>query len=273
MEDTKSAYNVKTPIFEGPFDVLLDLIERRKLFINEISLAQVTDDYVSYVKGLNMADDETAENKNSTNLLSGITSFIIIAATLILIKSKSILPNMLLTEDEEKEIGTLENRLHLYKVARDAGEYIKKIFGKSVIFSPLERKNDDVRFSPDPQITALYMRELADDVFRNIPRKNEPLPQVEVRKVISLEEMIDNLGKRIEESLTMNFREFSGHKGVKTKEEKVFVIVSFLAMLELVRQGIADVIQSANFDEIEMKRLEKSMEEFMDDREANEAVE
>jgi chromatin segregation and condensation protein Rec8/ScpA/Scc1 (kleisin family) len=85
--------------------------------------------------------------------------------------------------------------------------------------------------------------------------------------------MIDNLGKRIEESLTMNFREFSGHKGVKTKEEKVFVIVSFLAMLELVRQGIVDVIQSANFDEIEMKRLEKSMEEFMDDREANEAVE
>lgn len=262
MDTESTLYKVKTPSFEGPLPLLLELIEKRKLFVNEISLAQVTDDYISYIKGLNTTPDaqDTQSEKVKADLLSDITSFIIIAATLILIKSKSLLPNMLLTEDEEKEIGTLEDRLRLYKVARDAGEYVKKTFGKEIIFAPLERKYEEVKFTPDEKITTLYMRELADDILRNIPKK-EFLPEVEVRKVISIEEMIENLGKRIEEGLAMNFREFSGHKGVKTKEEKVFVIVSFLAMLELVRQGILDVIQSANFDEIEMKKIDETLEQ------------
>jgi segregation and condensation protein A len=252
MDADRTLYKVKTPIFEGPLSLLLDLIERRKLFVNEIALAQVTDDYVSYIKTLqNEQEGQTTETK----LLSDITSFIIIAATIILIKSKSLLPNMLLTEEEENEIGTLEDRLKLYKVAKDAGEYVKKVFGKATMYAPLERKNDEVVFTPDERITASFMRELAGDVLRAIPKK-EVLPEIEVKKVISIEEMIGNLGKRIEEGFATSFREFSGHKGTHTKEEKVFVIVSFLAMLELVRQGILDVLQNGHFDEIEMKKRE-----------------
>ena len=80
------------------------------------------------------------------------------------------------------------------------------------------------------------------------------LPEVEVRKVISIEEMIDKLTDRIKDSLKMNFREFSG--GAKTKEEKVFVIVSFLAMLELVRQGMLKVAQENNFEDIIIEKEE-----------------
>src|SRR3989344_8575319 len=94
-------YEVKTSVFEGPMDLLLDLIEKKKLFINEISLAQVTDDYLTYIKSL-----------PKTNLRS-ITSFVFIAATLVLIKSKSLLSSFKLTEEEESQVEDLERRLKM----------------------------------------------------------------------------------------------------------------------------------------------------------------
>ena len=82
----------------------------------------------------------------------------------------------------------------------------------------------------------------------NLPKK-EFLPKVVIDKVISLEEMITNLTKRVTESLRMSFKEFSGaHKG-----EKVNVIVSFLAMLELVKQGVINVTQEKHFEDINME--------------------
>ena len=71
------AYTIKTTGFEGPFGVLLSLIEERKLFINEISLAQVTEDFLNYVNNLGKSHPDE------------ISSFIVVTATLILIKSKS----------------------------------------------------------------------------------------------------------------------------------------------------------------------------------------
>jgi segregation and condensation protein A len=241
-------YTVKAGTFEGPLELLLDLIEKRKLFINEISLASVTDEYIEYVKNL---------KQDGEKMFADMTSFIIIAATLILIKSRSLLPEMPITEDEKGQIGSLEERLMLFKTTKEAGEMIVKLFGKKIIYAPLERKNQEVVFSADKQLTLETLHKCAQDVLSNIPKK-EFLPEVEVKKVISIEEMIENLSQRIAQGMTTSFRQFSGsHNGVKTKEEKVFVIVSFLAMLELVRQGIMDVIQRAHFDEIEMKKLEK----------------
>ncbi len=74
------------------------------------------------------------------------------------------------------------------------------------------------------------------------------LPEVEVKTVISIEEMVDKLTDRIQNALKFSFKDFSGE--AKTKEEKVVVIVGFLAMLELIRTGIADAIQQNNFEEI-----------------------
>ncbi|HEU5114521.1 MAG TPA: segregation/condensation protein A, partial [Candidatus Paceibacterota bacterium] len=76
-------------------------------------------------------------------------------------------------------------------------------------------------------------------------------PKVVVDKVISLEQMISNLTKRVAESLRMSFREFTGQSGTGVK--KVDVIVSFLAMLELVKQGIINVTQERHFEDIQME--------------------
>ena len=88
------------------------------------------------------------------------------------------------------------------------------------------------------------------DVIKNFPKK-EILPKAIVRKVISLEEMITNLTQRITSNLKMSFREFAN----VSKAEKVNVIVSFLAMLELVKQGVINVAQEQKFDDIKMETV------------------
>ena len=232
--DFGNTYIIKQASFEGPFSLLLSLIEERKLFINDISLASITDDYIKYVNTHNIDP-------------RFISSFILVASTLILIKSKSLLPDLSLTEEEKQDIINLEDRLRLYELYTKLSLNIKNNFGKNIIYLPLERKNYEVIFLPDNQITKESMMSIAYDLLGKIPKKTI-LPEVEVKKVISLEEMIDNLKDRIQKSMSFSFKEFTGK--VITKEERVNTIVSFLAMLELVREGILNVIQDNHFEDI-----------------------
>jgi segregation and condensation protein A len=230
-------YKIKTASFEGPFGLLLNLIEKRKLFINDVSLAQVTEDYLNYMNklgGLHPAE---------------ISSFILVASTLLLIKSKSLLPNLNLTLEEEGDIRNLEERLRLYELFTKLSVKIKNNFGQKIIFAPLERKNDlrawgpaALVFLPDDQITKDSMMTFARNALGAMPKKVF-LPKVEVRQVVSIEEMIDKLTERIKKTLKMSFKDFSGNgKGI-TREEKITVIIGFLAVLELVKQGIVEAVQ------------------------------
>ena len=111
-------FAVKAQTFEGPLVVLLELIEKRKLHINEISLAQVTNDFLEYIGALEQKD------------LGKLTEFISVASTLILIKSKSLLPNLDMSEDEQSEVEDLELRLKLLQIFQNASKDIRQIFGK-----------------------------------------------------------------------------------------------------------------------------------------------
>ncbi|MFA6301389.1 MAG: ScpA family protein [Candidatus Paceibacterota bacterium] len=240
-------FQIKTTNFEGPFGLLLNLIEKRKLHISDVSLAQVTEDYLAYMNklgGLSPAE---------------VSSFILVASTLLLIKSKSLLPNLDLTLEEEGDIRNLEERLRLYEIFTKLSGNIKKDFGKKIIFAPLERKNDFLVFLPDEQITQESMMTFVRGALGAMPKKVF-LPEVEVRTVISIEEMIDKLTERIQNSMKMNFKEFAGKSG--TKEEKVVVIVGFLAMLELVRQGIMNATQNENFQDIIIEKTEVTVETY-----------
>lgn len=228
-------YQIKTTAFEGPFGLLLDLVERRKLFINDVSLAAVTEDYLNYMNkldGLNPAE---------------VSSFVLVASTLILIKSKSLLPNLSLTSEEEGDIKNLEERLRLYELFTKLSINVKSNFGKKIIFPALERKNENIVFLPDDQITKESMMGFAHNVLGRIPKKTF-LPEVEVKKVVSIEEMILKLTERIKSSLQMSFKDLNGK--ITTREEKVVVIVGFLAMLELIRQGIIHAVQESGFSDI-----------------------
>ena len=237
------SYKIKVSGFEGPFGLLLSLVEKRKLFINDVSLAQVTEDYLAYI------------NKLGGLPPAEISSFILVASTLLLIKSKSLLPNLDLTNEEEGDIRNLEERLRLYEIFTRLSVNIKNNFGKKIIFAPLERKlrawgHTTLVFLPDDQITKESMMTFAQNVLGAMPKKVF-LPKVEVKVVISIEEMIDKLTERIKNSLKMNFKDFHGQGGTTaTREEKIVVIVGFLAMLELVRQGMIDATQEADSADI-----------------------
>ena len=235
-------YQIKTSGFEGPFGLLLNLVEKRKLHISDVSLAQVTEDYLEYI------------NKLGGLPPSEISSFVLVASTLLLIKSKSLLPNLDLTSEEEGDIRDLEERLRLYEIFTRLGGKVKNTFGKKIIFASLERKSEVLIFLPDDQITRESMMTFARNALDGMPKKVF-LPKVEVKTVISIEEMIDKLTERIQNSLKMNFKDLHGGSGsVTTREEKVVVIVGFLAMLELVRQGIIDAMQENDGGDIIMEK-------------------
>jgi segregation and condensation protein A len=234
-DTTGNIYKVKTEQFEGPLDLLLSLIEKRKLFINDISLAKVANDYVAH-----LGQAESFPIADSAN-------FILIASTLLLIKSKSLLPQLTLNEEEKTNIDDLEKRLKIYQRMRDASVNIKNLFGQEIIFPARPRKSVPV-FSPDESMTIANLALAIKVVLTNLPKK-EKLPKLLVKKVISLEDTINTLTKRIQSSFKMSFRNFSNFG----KQEKVNVIVSFLAMLELVKQGIINVTQDKHFDDIQME--------------------
>ncbi len=228
-------YVVKTSSFEGPLDLLLDLIEKRKLSVNEISLAKVADDYIAYTRTL------------SEFPIAMSAHFILVASTLLLIKSKSLLPQLSLSEEERGSIEDLERRLKMYQRARELSRHIRTLFGKNIIFAQ-EQRIGTVVFSPDNQTNTPSILLAIKSILFTLP-KFSALPKAVVQKVLSLEEVIVSLTKRITISLKLSFRDFAR----VGKEEKVNIIISFLAMLELIKQGIISVKQDKRFDEIMME--------------------
>ncbi|MEX2013522.1 MAG: segregation/condensation protein A [Parcubacteria group bacterium] len=233
------SYTVKTGVFEGPLDLLLELVTQRKLFVNDVSLAQVTDDFIRYLE------------EHEEFPIGESAEFIVVASTLMLIKSRSLLPMIKLTDEEEESIHDLENRLALYARVKELAAGLKSIFGKQIIFEKLPLKNPAIVFSPDSKTDVKNLLLALERVMESLPKK-EVIPQVVVKKIISLEEMIAKLSERISQASKINFQEFHGTKGALTYEKKVSIIIGFLAMLELVKRGAIRVTQEGRGD-IEME--------------------
>lgn len=244
----------KTPVFEGPLDLLLNLIEKRKLLVNDIALSKVTDEYIEHINSL------------PEYSLKHRAQFILIASTLLLIKAKSLLPTLELTKDEEGDIKDLESRLKILELMRKQSVVVKQRFGTQKIFERGDLDEVIKIFAPSKDINSATLKESILHVLNALPKKTVEQKAI-VKKVISLEEMMDRLAGRIQDAMKMSFRDFSKSRtsggigngsrlNVPTREERVLVIVSFLAMLELVKQGSIDVKQDALFDEIEMEKYE-----------------
>lgn len=238
-------FTVKTSAFEGPLDLLLDLIEKRKLYISDISLAQVTDDFIEHVKQFeSMPMGESAH-------------FILVASTLLLIKSKSLLPDLDLSEEEKGDIRDLEKRLKIYQRIKEAGRHVQAMFGQEMIFFSSQNRKVVPVFAPDPVFTLEKAHHCLLDLINRLPKK-ETLPKTVVKKVISLEEMINTLTTRVTTHLRMSFREFTREH----RENRVNVIISFLAMLELVKQGMLHVSQETTFGDINMETKDVGLPKY-----------
>ncbi len=229
-------FSIATEVYSGPLDLLIDLIEKRKLLVNDISLASVTDDYMAYVA------------RFEKNPLREMAEFIVLASTLLLLKSKSLLPVLDLTDAEEESIESLEHRLRYYQVFRNAAKVVAGVFGRHRMYERPFAPSKTPLFVTDSYTTIGELQSAMRDVLRNLPRK-EVKPRVQVKNVISLETMIERLRTRIEKQLSFKFHDFTGGNA-----ERTTVIVGFLAVLEMVKQGQLLVRQATRFHDIEIER-------------------
>lgn len=224
-------FHIKQEVYEGPIEVLLDLVEKRKLFVNDVSLAAVTDEFISYIQEKGMHPESVA-------------SFLSVAATLLLIKARSLLPNIELTQEESESISDLERRLVLLGLVTEASKWLTQKYGKKIAFEGVSRMSGVV-FAPDPALTIDMLAPLVTGVLVRVPPPAPQKPEARVFKTISIAEVIDTLHERIQKALSaVTFNDIVVHTPDEDdKQKKVYVIVSFLGMLELVRRGFVNAEQ------------------------------
>ncbi len=229
------SFNFHTEHFSGPLDLLLELVEKRKLHISDVSLAEVSGNFLAYLKEVKeLPKDEVAE-------------FLVIASTLMLIKSVSLLPGLQLTEEETESIDELERRLKILTCVREGSTILEKLFGAEPLYLPVSAPPRAPIFSFPQDATLPYLTEAVKVLIASFP-KQEQLSKVIVKKVISLEEVIGSLLTRVKHALSLSFKDFVGDR-----REKVDVIVSFLGMLELIKQGTIAARQDSHFSDIHME--------------------
>jgi len=232
-------HKVKVKQFEGPLDLLLQLIEQQKLTITEVSLAEVTEQYIKIL-------DQSAENQINTEQLA---DFLVVAARLLLIKSRALLP-FLNWEDEEggEELTT---QLKIYKEYLEASKAIHEMILKKRFNFAREKflTGEEVNFAPPPKLTPSILGETFAQVLHALqPTIN--LPTQMVQRTISLQDKIQQIRERIFREAKINFSEI-----LKQAKNKTEVVVSFLALLELVKQKIIVVKQKNTFDDIQIEKL------------------
>jgi segregation and condensation protein A len=228
-------YQVKLEKFEGPLELLLELIEKEKLSITELNLARVADQYLDYIR----------DNQNIH--LEHLADFLSVAAKLILIKSRALLPILKFTDEEEEEIEDLAEQLAEYKRFKDISAKIKKLAVENhVCYSKPPYLGIRSVFYPPEGINAYDLKKYFQKVLCEVPIVSVLQEEI-VGEVITLEERISDLEVALRNKIETCFSEL-----VAEAKDKIDVIISFLAMLEMVKQRIIRVEQQELFQEIKL---------------------
>ena len=223
-------FAIETTVYKGPLEALLDIIEARKLSISDISLAQVADGYLSYVEKLpELPLGETAQ-------------FVLVASTLLLIKSRSLLPMLELSVDERESVEELQRRLTYLKRIHNAAKLLRKEWGRAPLLFPHRTPLREPVFAPAGATIQTFYGALSR-LIDLLPQPNR-LADTVVAPILALEEVIENLRIRLSTTLKTRWSEII--KGTSQYDS----IVHFLAILELVRAGSASVTQDRLFDDI-----------------------
>ena len=227
----------KTKHFEGPLDLLLSLIEQRQLDITTIALADVTEQFLQYLKQLTNIDPTT------------LADYLAIAAKLLVIKSKAILPTLEI-ESEEEEVGIdLEGKLLLYKQFQEVAKHFKYLDNKrKQSWGRILTFEEKINFFPDPNVAPQNLHQAILKILSGL-KELDNLPKAKIKEAISIQEKIDHLQNSL--SLQVETRLSDLIKHAKNKDE---IILTFLALLELIKQKIFSAEQETLFAEVVIRK-------------------
>ncbi len=233
-------YKVQTPVYEGPLDLLLNLIERAELDITTVSLASVTDQYLAHINSL--------EHLNADE----ISAFLVIAAKLIQIKSEALLPRPPVREPGEEDTGqALVDQLKLYKRFKEIGEWLYA--RQQANLRTYLRVAPPPKVEPKLDLSNITLEKLvaaAEEVFSR-EKARKPLGTVIAAPRVTIREKIELITKTLK---TVQRTAFSAL--IKDSKSRLEIVVTFLAMLELIKRYRIQAHQEGLFGDIELDRLE-----------------
>ena len=233
-----TGYTVQTPVYEGPLDLLLNLIEHAELDITTVSLAMVTDQYLVYIHSLERARADE------------ISAFLVIAAKLLQIKSEALLPRPPVREPGEEDLGqSLVDQLRLYKRYKEIATWL--------IARQDANLRTYLRVAPPPKVEAkidlsnLTLADLLEAAETAFAKGNEkqPLSVLITAPRITIREKIDLITKTLKSIEHSTFRTLMGNT-----TNRVEIVVTFLALLELIKRYHVTAHQEGLFGDIEFER-------------------
>jgi len=238
-------YNVKIETFEGPLDLLLSLVSKEKLKIEEVSLSDLTAQYLSYIKRIEEMDMEVASD------------FIVVASTLLYIKSSKLLPSKKSEVDISVEIeeNLLKKQLVEYSKIKEAAiklhdqafDNLTSYYRDNEAIAEQYKKSND---------TMLFQKEKLSQTLIRIAKKLDKQPDIPLVHTIS-RESVTIKSKMIElKSYFNKFKNAVFRDLLLNKPTRRDVILTFLAMLNLNNGGMLEVLQEQPFGDIFIQRKE-----------------
>ena len=236
------AYRIKLNIFEGPLDLLLFLIRKNEVDIYDIPIASITKQYLEYLEIMKMLD------------LEGAGDFILLAATLIRIKAQLLLPKDPDADDEDEEDPRQElvRRLLEYQQYKAAASSLNELeieaqnyFGRGYFDYDFSKIPDEY-VENTGEVGLFDLMSAFKKVLLRIPRETQhTVEQIPV----TIQDQIDYVLQELELNKQVLFM-----KLVEKLPDKIYMIVTFIAILEMIRQGIITATQSSTFGEIWIKQ-------------------
>ncbi|MGB2695984.1 MAG: ScpA family protein, partial [Dehalococcoidia bacterium] len=215
-QETSDAFQLQLPVFDGPLDLLLYLIEREELDITTVSLVQVTDQYLTYLRSGEQID------------AAALAEFIAIGAKLIYLKSKALLPKPVFDDEEEEDLGDdLVQRLREYKRFKEVAGLLRDIEEEGLRAYPRMAPPTGV---PLPTgLNGVTLDLLLQMLQQALDRHTveEPEQGVVERQEVSVEEKVAQLSDMLTQRRKVSFRTF-----ISSCRSRIEVIVSFMAVLE-----------------------------------------
>jgi segregation and condensation protein A len=245
-----SIYRVKLENFEGPLDLLLFFIKRDELNIYDIPIARITKEFLSYVQFIQQLDLDIAGD------------FLLMAATLMQIKVRMLLPNLGEDEDEPDPREELIKRLLEYKRFKEVSETFKKLEDKqSKIYfreyfkqDEIEAKQEDVNLLKEVSMFDLLksFKKVLDNLNKNTVFTVEKIP-------VSIEEQIDYIKYFFGNRKQYRFLEL-----ISNYREKMTIIVTFIAILEMIKDSQIRIYTKGNYNDMIIYKVDSKIEEGLE---------